>query len=160
MNDDDLAYAKIRLDEQSLATAIEHLGAFADALPRSLVWSAAWDMTRDGELGARSFADLVLSNFATDDDPSVAQTLLRQLASALDVLRGPAAPQDATGERPPTAFCAARDRCRRQRRPADPGPVVRRAAVTPEQVSTVGATFPVRGRSRGSPSTPTCAGRC
>ncbi|HYY10467.1 MAG TPA: aminopeptidase N, partial [Kineosporiaceae bacterium] len=37
VNDDDLAYAKIRLDEASLATAVEHLGAFADALPRSLV---------------------------------------------------------------------------------------------------------------------------
>jgi aminopeptidase N len=83
VNDDDLAYAKIRLDEASLATAVAHLGAFPDALPRSLVWSAAWDMTRDGELGARAFADLVLGNFASVDDPSVAQTLLRQLASTL-----------------------------------------------------------------------------
>jgi aminopeptidase N len=83
VNDDDLAYAKIRLDDASLATAVEHLGSFADALPRSLVWSAAWDMTRDGELGARSFVDLVLKNLDSVDDPSVAQTLLRQLASAL-----------------------------------------------------------------------------
>jgi aminopeptidase N len=83
VNDDDLAYAKIRLDETSLATAVEHVGSFADALPRSLVWSAAWDMTRDGELAARSFADLVLKNLDSVDDPSVAQTLLRQLATAV-----------------------------------------------------------------------------
>jgi aminopeptidase N len=83
VNDDDLAYAKIRLDDVSLATAVEHLGSFADALPRSLVWSAAWDMTRDGELGARSFADLVVKNLDSVDDPSVAQTLLRQLASTV-----------------------------------------------------------------------------
>ncbi len=83
VNDDDLAYAKIRLDEVSLATATAHLGSFADPLPRSLVWGAAWDMTRDGELGARAFVDLVLGNLDSVDDPSVAQTLLRQLASAL-----------------------------------------------------------------------------
>src|SRR5690606_13022952 len=55
VNDDDLAYAKIRLDETSLATATNHLGGFADSLPRSLVLTAAWDMTRDGEWSARQF---------------------------------------------------------------------------------------------------------
>ncbi len=40
-------------------------------------------MTRDAELGAREFVDLVLGNIASVDDPSVAQILLRQLASAL-----------------------------------------------------------------------------
>jgi aminopeptidase N len=83
VNDDDLAYAKIRLDARSLATAIGHLADFVDSLPRTLVWGAAWDMTRDAEIGPREFADLVLGNFASVDDPSVAQTLLRQLASTL-----------------------------------------------------------------------------
>ena len=139
VNDDDLAYAKIRLDEQSLATAIEHLGAFADALPRSLVWSAAWDMTRDGELGARSFADLVLGNFASVDDPSVAQTLLRQLASALAFYVAPQHRRDARA--------SAADRLLRLLETAAPGSdaqlILARSfaahAVTPEQVSTVGA---------------------
>jgi aminopeptidase N len=83
VNDDDLAYAKIRLDPASMVTAREHLADFADSLPRTLVWGAAWDMTRDAELGAREFIDLVLGNIASVDDPSVAQTLLRQLASTL-----------------------------------------------------------------------------
>jgi aminopeptidase N len=84
VNDDDLAYCKIRLDDVSLATAIDHLADFEDSLPRTLVWGAAWDMTRDAEMGARAFADLVLSNVSSVTDPSVAQTLLRQLAAALD----------------------------------------------------------------------------
>jgi aminopeptidase N len=84
VNDDDLAYAKIRLDDESLRTAIAHLAHFSDSLPRTLVWGAAWDMTRDAEMGARAFADLVLTNIASVGDPSVAQTLLRQLAAALD----------------------------------------------------------------------------
>jgi aminopeptidase N len=84
VNDEDLAYAKIRLDEGSLATAIAHLADFEDALAPTLIWGAAWDMTRDAELSARSFVDLVLTNVCAVDDPSVAQTLLRQLAGALE----------------------------------------------------------------------------
>jgi aminopeptidase N len=83
VNDDDLAYAKIRLDPASMATAVAHLADFEQSLPRTLVWGAAWDMTRDAELGARTFVDLVLANLHSVDDPSVAQTLLRQLASTL-----------------------------------------------------------------------------
>ncbi len=83
VNDDDLAYAKIRLDPASLTTAVEHLRDFTETLPRALVLSAAWDMTRDGELGARAFVDLVLRVVDAVDDSSVSQTLLRQLASTL-----------------------------------------------------------------------------
>lgn len=54
LNDNDLAYAKIRLDEKSLATAIAHLADIHDPLARSLVWGAAWDQTRDAETGASS----------------------------------------------------------------------------------------------------------
>ncbi|WP_088282220.1 aminopeptidase N [Kineosporia sp. A_224] len=83
VNDDDLAYGKIRLDGRSLDTAIGHLSDFEDSLPRTLVWGAAWDMTRDAETGPRDFVDLVVRNIASVDDASVAQTLLRQLASTL-----------------------------------------------------------------------------
>jgi aminopeptidase N len=89
VNDEDLAYAKIRLDETSLRTAIAHLAHFEDSLPRTLVWGAAWDMTRDAELSARAFIDLVLTNIASVDDPSVAQTLLRQLAGTLEFYVAP-----------------------------------------------------------------------
>jgi aminopeptidase N len=84
VNDDDLAYAKIRLDPHSLGTAMSSLSNFSDSLPATLVWGAAWDMTRDGEFGARDFASLVLSNIGSVTDPSVSQTLLRQLSGALD----------------------------------------------------------------------------
>ena len=36
VNDDDLTFAKIRLDERSLTTLIEHIGDFAESLPRAL----------------------------------------------------------------------------------------------------------------------------
>ena len=89
VNDDDLAYAKIRLDEDSLAAAVEHLAAFDASLPRTLVWAAAWDATRDGETPGRDFVDLVLGNIAHETDSSVVLVLLRQLATTLDLYVAP-----------------------------------------------------------------------
>jgi aminopeptidase N len=85
VNDDDLAYAKIRLDEGSMATAVKHLGAFDDSLPRALVWGAAWDMTRDAEMAPRDFVELVCENIAVETDSSVVLTVLRQLATTVKV---------------------------------------------------------------------------
>jgi aminopeptidase N len=85
LNDDDLAYAKVRLDERSLATAVAHLGHFTDSLPRTLVWAAVWDATRDGETPARDYVDLLLNNIAHETDSSVVLVLLRQLHTALDL---------------------------------------------------------------------------
>ncbi len=85
VNDEDLAYAKIRLDEGSMVTAVKHLGAFDDSLPRALVWGAAWDMTRDAEMAPRDFVRLVCDNIAVETDSSVVLTVLRQLATTVKV---------------------------------------------------------------------------
>jgi aminopeptidase N len=84
LNDDDLAYAKVRLDPTSLATATGRLRDIAESLPRALVWGSAWDGARDGETPARSYAELVLANIGSETDSSVVQTLLRQLETTLD----------------------------------------------------------------------------
>ena len=89
LNDDDLAYAKVRLDERSLANAVEHLGDFTDSLPRTLVWGAAWDMTRDGQWPAARFIDLVTANILAETDSTVVLVLLRQLATAVGLYLDP-----------------------------------------------------------------------
>jgi len=96
VNDGDLAYAKVRLDKDSLATAVEHLSGFQDPLPRSMVLAAAWDMTRDGEMPARQFIDLVLKNIGTEDQSTVTMMLLRQLKSTLALFVAPHASEAAT----------------------------------------------------------------
>lgn len=83
LNDDDLAYAKVRLDPASLATAKAHLKDFAGSLPRTLVWGSAWDAARDGETPARGYVELILANIASETDSSVILTQLRQLATTL-----------------------------------------------------------------------------
>ncbi|WP_026252632.1 aminopeptidase N [Streptomyces sp. PsTaAH-124] len=91
LNDDDLSYAKVRLDEQSLAVVTEHLGDFASSLPRALCWASAWDMTRDAELATRDYLSLVLSGIGKESDIGVVQSLQRQVKLAIDLYADPAA---------------------------------------------------------------------
>ncbi|WP_406508607.1 aminopeptidase N [Streptomyces sp. NBC_00212] len=89
LNDDDLSYAKVRLDEESLRVVTEHLGDFAESLPRALCWASAWDMTRDGELATRDYLALVLSGIAKESDIGVVQSLHRQVKLAIDLYAAP-----------------------------------------------------------------------
>ncbi|MFI6652930.1 aminopeptidase N [Streptomyces sp. NPDC050529] len=89
LNDDDLSYAKVRLDEESLRVVTEHLGDFTESLPRALCWASAWDMTRDGELATRDYLSLVLSGVGKETDIGVVQSLHRQVKLALDLYAAP-----------------------------------------------------------------------
>ncbi|MFF4654842.1 aminopeptidase N [Streptomyces sp. NPDC001381] len=91
LNDDDLSYAKVRLDERSLAFVTEHLGDFESSLPRALCWASAWDMTRDAELPARDYLSLVLSGIGKESDIGVVQSLHRQVKLAIDLYADPTA---------------------------------------------------------------------
>ncbi|AZK94088.1 aminopeptidase N [Streptomyces tsukubensis] len=90
LNDDDLSYAKVRLDEASLKVVTAHLGDFSESLPRALCWASAWDMTRDGELPTRDYVALVLSGIAKETDIGVVQSLHRQVKLAIDLYAAPA----------------------------------------------------------------------
>jgi len=79
LNDDDLAYAKIRLDSDSLAVAIDNLAGIENPLARSLVWGSVWDSTRDAETPPREFVRLVLGNIATETESTTLRTVLGQL---------------------------------------------------------------------------------
>ena len=90
LNDDDLTYAKIRLDDRSFDTLVKHIPAFAESLPRALCWSAAWDMTRDAELPSSDFVSLVLAGVGTESDLTAVGSLLRQGQSAVNHYTPPA----------------------------------------------------------------------
>ncbi|HWU09421.1 MAG TPA: aminopeptidase N [Streptomyces sp.] len=89
LNDDDLSYAKVRFDEESLRVVTAHLGDFAESLPRALSWASAWDMTRDGELATRDYLTLVLSGIGKETDIGVVQSLHRQVKLALELYAAP-----------------------------------------------------------------------
>lgn len=89
LNDDDLAYGKIRLDERSLATALALPRGFQDSLPRSLVLGATWDMTRDGEMPARAFVRFVLESLPGETDSTLLRVLLGQASTAARLYTAP-----------------------------------------------------------------------
>ncbi|MCV7185442.1 aminopeptidase N [Mycolicibacterium murale] len=83
VNDDDLTYCSLRLDAESLQTALSRIADIAEPLPRTLVWSAAWEMTREAELKARDFVTLVMSGLHAETEVGVAQRLVLQAQTAL-----------------------------------------------------------------------------
>ncbi|MEC9053367.1 MAG: aminopeptidase N, partial [Actinomycetota bacterium] len=90
LNDNDLAYAKIRLDERSRATAIEGLSKLDDSLARALVWGAAWDMTRDAEMPATDYVELVLANIGQETDAWGVSRIPATAATAVNLYSDPA----------------------------------------------------------------------
>jgi aminopeptidase N len=89
LNDDDLTYAKIRLDPTSWRTLVGVIGEFREPLARSLCWSAAWDMTRDAEVGAGDYLDLVSVGVGLETEVGIVQALLRLASQAIDPFGDP-----------------------------------------------------------------------
>jgi aminopeptidase N len=83
LNDDDLTYCSLRLDPESLQTVLTRIADIAEPLPRTLSWSAAWEMTRDAELKARDFVALVCRGVHAESEVGVLQRLLLQAQTAL-----------------------------------------------------------------------------
>ena len=90
LNEDDLTYAKLRLDERSLGTVVEHLSGFDSSLSRALCWAASWDMVRDGELAARDYAVLVARGLPNETDVNLVIATLRQVQTAVIQFADPA----------------------------------------------------------------------
>ena len=82
LNDDDLTYAKIRLDDRSLATATARIRDIDDPLARALVWGTLWDQTRDAEFPPSRFVDVVLAGVAAETNSTTLRTLINQLLLA------------------------------------------------------------------------------
>jgi aminopeptidase N len=90
LNDGDLTFAKIRLDEASTQTVLDHLSDLDDALARSLIWAAMWDMTRDGELPATAYISLVARHAPTEPMPTIVDDILGQAIRAVELFSNPA----------------------------------------------------------------------
>jgi aminopeptidase N len=98
VNDDDLTFAKIRLDQRSLATVVDHMGELGDPLARAVCWAACWDMTRDAEMRPRDYVRLVLNSAGAESRIGLLQTLLAQAASAVWLYGDPANRESASDQ--------------------------------------------------------------
>ena len=83
VNDDDLSYAKLRLDERSLQTVVSAISQIQDPLAASLCWAAAWDMTRDAEMRTRDFVALVKAGVPSLQQMPVLERVLSMTGVAI-----------------------------------------------------------------------------
>ncbi|GAB6897226.1 aminopeptidase N [Kineosporia succinea] len=83
VNDDDLTYAKVRLDETSLQTVLTSIGRIGDPLAQAVCWTIVWDLVRDAELSPARYAEVVLGGVASVTNASVRRTLLAQVVTAV-----------------------------------------------------------------------------
>ncbi|MCI1017901.1 aminopeptidase N [Microbacterium sp. C5A9] len=83
LNDDDLTYAKVRLDHASLTTVEESLSSIDDPLARAVVWSALWNATRDGELAAHRYASIVREHAPAESNIGLLVGILANTAFAI-----------------------------------------------------------------------------
>jgi aminopeptidase N len=94
VNDADLTYAKIRLDERSLRTLSERLSDLDDPLARALCWASAWDTVRDAELPTGAYVAMVIRHAPAETDIGTLQRLLMQARLGVEVFGDPAARDD------------------------------------------------------------------
>ena len=114
VNDDDLTYCKVRLDDHSIETLRSGgIAELDESLPRALLWSAAWDMTRDGELATRDYLALILAGIDRETDIGVTQSLTGHALRALEIYADP--------EWAPQGYAALADKCLTALRDAEPG---------------------------------------
>lgn len=87
VNDYDYAYGKFRLDQESLAFAVENLDKFAvqDHLARTSVLLSAWDMCRDGLMSASAYVDIALRALPDETDGTVLRYTLAQVNTAVNL---------------------------------------------------------------------------
>ncbi|GAB3698357.1 aminopeptidase N [Corynebacterium nasicanis] len=96
VNDEDLTYCLMQLDDDSLAFVVDHIDRIDDPMARTLCWSAAWEATRDGRMKARDFLRLVARGAAAETELAVLERILAQATTALRTFVDPAWEREGT----------------------------------------------------------------
>ncbi|GAA2197033.1 aminopeptidase N [Sinomonas flava] len=84
VNDEDLTYAKVRLDPASEQTVRTSLGDLDDPLARALCWTALWHAARDGEAPAQEYVRAVERFAGAETTVGVQLTVLDNARTAIE----------------------------------------------------------------------------
>jgi aminopeptidase N len=90
LNDGDLTFAKVRLDDSSGEAVPAVLPALADPLTRALVWGSVIDAVRDAQRPARDLVALVGSALPAETSPVVVENVLATAQDLADRYLPPA----------------------------------------------------------------------
>ncbi|QIB46361.1 aminopeptidase N [Streptomyces aureoverticillatus] len=117
-NDQDLTYAKIRLDEVSQATVLASLSGVPDALTRAVLWNALRDMVRDGDLAPGAYLEAARAHLPAESDLAVVSGVLTFAGS---VVTGRYTPQEGRAAALATLDALCHDVIRRTEDGSQPG---------------------------------------
>ncbi|WP_239118363.1 aminopeptidase N [Paractinoplanes ferrugineus] len=84
LNDGDLTYAKIRLDETSAAAVPTVLPLISDSLARAVLWASTLDAVVDGERAVAELVTLVLTALPVESEVVIIEDVLRATRSLVD----------------------------------------------------------------------------
>lgn len=84
VNDGDLTYAKVRLDDESAAAVPLILPLLDDSLTRALLWSATLDAVEDGERPVAELVTLVLAALPVEREVVLVEDVLRMTRALVD----------------------------------------------------------------------------
>ncbi|MET9297006.1 aminopeptidase N [Streptomyces sp. NPDC003077] len=76
LNEGDLTYTKVRLDAASWETASRSLSGLPTPLSRAVVWNAARDMVRDGELAPAAYLEAARTHLPHETDIAIVDGVL------------------------------------------------------------------------------------
>jgi aminopeptidase N len=84
LNDDDLTYAKVRLDPASEATVLASLDRLTDPMARALCWTALWNSARDAESPAARYVRAVTAFGPSETGIGVLLNILGNAETAVE----------------------------------------------------------------------------
>jgi aminopeptidase N len=113
LNDGDLAYAKIRLDEASLGNVPKMLPLLGDSLARAVIWGAIIDAVTDGERPVAELVTLVLAALPMETEVVIIEDVLAMTRRLVD--------RYATADTRPAALELLAQACDRLLTVAEPG---------------------------------------
>jgi aminopeptidase N len=82
-NASDEAYGRFLLDPVSREAVMGGLGNITDVFERTLLWGSLWDSVREAEMDPRDYINLALKNLPTEQDESLAQSIIGRTITAL-----------------------------------------------------------------------------
>jgi aminopeptidase N len=82
-NDQDNAYGRFLLDNNSRAEVMRRLGGMQDLFQRTLLWGALWESVRQAQLAPRAYIELAAKLLPNETDETLARTTLARTTWAL-----------------------------------------------------------------------------
>lgn len=82
-NHEDLAVGKLALDPTTLRFAEARLEAIPDGLLRQVLWTAIWELVRDGRYDPRDYAELLIARLPEEPEAAIVQQVAESTIGAL-----------------------------------------------------------------------------